>query len=202
MLSVLLNFCAKKPVNLEGDSHSSLEKRAWVDGTQIEMVYDSSVRPEQADVIDSALVEQNAILIRTKISSNRNLISNQALPTNVNLDTISGDGKSTIYFTDTKLPAISGNSEPDALTFQRFIDNEIIEADIVFHAEAFLGKNLSHLKIDDLKVVALHELGHVLGLEHGDAIMSATVSSTILTSPFSSAYCTELGSRYKIQNCH
>jgi hypothetical protein len=95
---------------------------------------------------------------------------------------VGGDGLNTVGFRST---LCTGDGFGDALALTRTIadDGEILEADVIFNSTVCFNAYFGPLRacarggvLNDLHRVALHEFGHVLGLDHPDEAGQAVVA--------------------------
>lgn len=102
-----------------------------------------------------------------------------------------GNGINEIHLPSTAAASTLGGNTL-AVTYSRYSGVSIIESDIVFNSnfrwDSYRGPRSAHPDRFDLRRVALHELGHLLGLDHPDqgsppqsvaALMNSRISSTL-----------------------
>jgi sugar lactone lactonase YvrE len=102
-----------------------------------------------------------------------------------------GNGINEIYLPSSAAASTLGGNTL-AATFNRYSGVTIIESDIVFNSnfrwDSYRGSRAAYPDRFDLRRVALHELGHLIGLDHPDqasppqsvtAIMNSRVSNTL-----------------------
>ncbi|MEY2491330.1 MAG: hypothetical protein QOH24_281 [Verrucomicrobiota bacterium] len=96
------------------------------------------------------------------------------------------DNKNSVFFSNNVFGGGFGGKETLAVTVFRNIGNVMIEADVIFNTAVGFSSGVNVGPGKDFHRVALHEFGHVLGLDHPDeaqpkqnqpAIMDSTVSS-------------------------
>lgn len=96
------------------------------------------------------------------------------------------DGQNSVFFSNTVFGGGFGGKETLAVTVFRNTGNVMIEADVIFNTAVGFSSGVNVGPGKDFHRVALHEFGHVLGLDHPDeaqprqnqpAIMDSTVSS-------------------------
>lgn len=198
LLSLLTTNCGRKN-NLMND-HINPENRAWPDGAQIVLKMHSSVPEEFKESIAEALNKQNSILVKTSVvldgDSKKNGFDHN--PTTFSFEDVLHDDINAIYFTSGDLPSTSDNGSPDAITQTWFTGEEIGGGDIIFKTDKIKSK-------EQVEVVMLHEVGHLLGLHHNsdnqEDIMYPVVNIMMLKDPYPSSYCKELHKRYETKDC-
>lgn len=78
------------------------------------------------------------------------------------------DGKNSVFFSSSVFGGGFGGKETLAVTVFRSSGSAIIEADVLFNTAVHWSSGENVGPGNDLHRVALHELGHVLGLDHPD----------------------------------
>ncbi len=159
---------------------------AWPDGTvnlRLQLgatptLFDGAA--DWADVAESALAEWNGHLARTRLTSSRGSGSNPTVTNRTNDVFFSG----TIY-------GEAFDSRTLAVTLGDFDDDTFAprELDVIFNSNRTWNSYRGAVRsgVVDFRRVALHEFGHVLGLDHPDeatppqnlsAIMESTAGNT------------------------
>jgi hypothetical protein len=137
--------------------------------------------PHWACAAENALSEWNLFLNRAQFT----VVQNSSAPVD------SSNGITNVFFGDT-FYGEPWDADTLAITLNTWIGDEMVEADVGFNRtmswNAYSGpqrRAANGGRLHDFQRVALHEFGHVLGLEHPDefgqdvdSIMNSTISDT------------------------
>lgn len=148
-----------------------LEGQKWPDGSVVMQLQLGSVtgslidgNTSWNDVAEGALATWNVSLGRLQFM----VVRNSAIPI------ISGDGENSVFWSSTVFGSPFGSSTL-AITQRWFSGTTLTEADVVFNNAKPWNSYRGALRpasdgvyLNDLRRVALHEFGHVLGLNHPD----------------------------------
>jgi len=168
-LILLLAFtvgCSKDEIKID-DFIPGAEQLRWANNSlPITINVPADHSQEKYDALVNAASTWNAALGFVAIIIQRDVQNNESF--SLTNDSLS-DSKNGIYDQSTWFSDARNKTQTLAIAVYKFISNTIIASDIHFNTEVFFFSVFPDTSGMDYETVALHEMGHFLGLGHNSA---------------------------------